>query len=403
MSQYNQFIYYKGNERLELETNQEPGIYAFIVYNCNKSFSQLSFPDNVQNDWVRSEYDNGDSTYNLLFRYEPAGTPTVTTWPNGTFNDPKLIFTIQDTGTLFTSDLTVDWVNNTSNTGTVSANPAFNDPYNREYTEFNEGSGSGDPHIKPMYNKHVYLIPNENVIYKYFDNQEVNERTIINVEMKVYSLDLIIFAEELLRRQYYDEYRKAKDNIAKFIPEQKGKYDSCFANIISVRYENEIIKFNIESMIVEEHINPKYIKITDLSISDNKYYKPKNIKGVDPDVKMRIITVPSNKYGSIEIHIYRDYERLNHRNHIELILKNGNKSNMKSCSGILIYLGTHDLIVPQLDYIGSIEQDTPKNIHGLKTVREYMTKQVKSELKKHRFLIRDKVISKDFTLLDGNF
>lgn len=51
--------------------------------------------------------------------------------------------------------------------------------------------------------------------------------------------------------------------------------------------------------------------------------------------------------------------------------------------------------------MGEVEQDTVKNIHGLKTIGEYMTKELKDELKQYRFSIRDKVIAKDFSLLEG--
>jgi len=116
----NQFTYYTTVREFYL--NSADTIYSFAIINSNLPLSSIS----VDTGWVTSENDNGDSTYNLLFNYEPGSTPTA-----AEFSDQRVFFVKTGENDL-TDGLEVQWTNITSNSGTASNDPIFSEPYNTE-------------------------------------------------------------------------------------------------------------------------------------------------------------------------------------------------------------------------------------------------------------------------------
>ena len=416
MTSYKQFTYYSAAEEkvLQLTTNNDTGIFAFIIYNSNLQLSDLLFPDNIINDLETVQHSLGGNKYNLLFRYKPNGTYTTTTF------NKKWIF--HTTGTDLDSNLVIDWVNSTSNLGTpnLTGTPddltsgfsnIYPDNWNRETMAESGGSSGGDPRIKPYFNScnRIYLLPTNDYTYKYFDTQDQSERIVINTQMHILSFDRIIFAEELkIKRQgrnNWDKVPQAIDNITKYpkTMETKKDYDTSFAKYISVIYQNisfsEQLVIDVESLDIikdERNIKDTKIKFSQINDSNERHYKSKNrdIK----DIKMREITIQSKKLDTITLIIYRDYNRLNHRSHISIIFKNHNTKYLKQCSGILMNIKTHGMIVPSLNYIDQINFNHNTN-NELDTVQNYLSKW-KTTLLKHRFRIRNMIRANDFSLLD---
>lgn len=345
MTSNRQFTYYNSvsEKVLQLTTNNDTGIFAFIIYNSNLQLSDLEYPDNIRDDLETDQYDLGNNKYNLLFRYKPSGTYTTST-----FNKKWIFFT---TGDDLDPNLTVDWVNSTTNLGNIqdaqlSGNPdqttsgfsnTHPENWNRETIAESGGSSGGDPHIKPYFNLHnkVYMLPTNDCVYKYFDTQDPSERIIINTQMHLLSFDLIVFAEELkIKRQgrnNWDKVPQAIENITKYpkTMETKEDHDTSFAKYISVMYQSrskkEQLMIDVESLeIVEDKRKDETNKIDVSSIkeTDAKHYKSK--KSDIKNIKMREITISSKKLDTITLLIYRDYDRLNHRSHISLLFKNHN-------------------------------------------------------------------------------
>lgn len=410
MTSYEQFTYYQENNVFEVTTNNEPGLFAFIIYNSNLQLSNLTFPDNIINDLETVQASgNINGTYNILFRYKPSGIYTTST-----FNKKWFFHT---TGAHLNQGLVIDWVNDPSKLGdatvTIStSNPdpetsAFTGTFNREFGSEDVGSGGGDPHIRPYFNpcRKTYLLPTNDNIFKYFDTQDTSERIVINVKMELLSFDRIIFAEELkIKRQgrnNWDKVPQAIENIIKYpkTMETKDIFDPSFAKYISIIYQSdtlfEKLTIDVETLqIITESHNEKII-ISDIEDPDKYNYKGKN--GSIKNTKMRVITILSKKLDTIKVLIYRDYDRLNHRNHISLIFKNNNKNYLKKCSGILMNIKTHGMIVPYLDYIDSINYNHNTN-NKLEIVDNYLTK-LKKPLRERRFKIRNMIRTNDFTLL----
>ena len=422
MTSYKQFTYYDVADTkkkvLELTTNNETGMFAFIIYNTNLQLSDLTFPDNIVGDLETEQYpgqDLGSPNYNLLFRYKPNGDPPGG-YATATFNQKWIFHTNDKT---LEPDLVVDWVNSTANTGTsnVSFTPdaltsgfssVYPENWNRETMARSASEGGGDPHIRPYFNPRnkVYLLPTNDSTYKYFDTQDSSERIVINTQTHLLSFDRIIFAEELkIKRQGRDNWDKvpqAIENITKYpkTMDTKEEHDTSFAKYISIIYQSETVSeqliIDVESLDITT--DKTYSKITFSSIkkSDGSLYR--NKKGEIGNTEMREITIKSKKLDIIRMIIYRDYDRLNHRSHISLLFKNHNKKYLKQCAGILMNIKTHGMIVPSLNHIDRINYDHGTN-NGLETVESYLAKW-KAPLRKHRFRIRNMIRANDFSLLD---
>lgn len=422
MTSYKQFTYYDvANTKkkvLELTTNNETGIFAFIIYNTSLQLSDLTFPDNIVNKLEKEQHpaqNLGSPNYNLLFRYKPNGNP-----PDGyataTFYQKWIFHTNDKT---LEPDLVVDWVNSTANTGTpnVSFTPdaltsGFSDTYpenwNRETMARSTSEGGGDPHIRPYFNPRnkVYLLPTNDSNYKYFDTQDTSERIVINAQTYLLSFDRIIFAEELKIKRHgrdnWDKVPQAIENITKYpkTMETKEEHDTSFAKYISVIYQtasvSEQLIIDVESLeITKDEIKDK-ITISSIKDSDAIHYKSK--KSDIKNIKMREITIQSKKLDIIRMIIYRDYDRLNHRSHISILFRNHNRKYLQRCAGILMNIKTHGMIIPSLNHIDRINYDH-RTDNRLETVESYLAKW-KAPLRKERFRIRNMIRANDFSLLD---
>ena len=179
----------------------------------------------------------------------------------------------------------------------------------------------------------------------------------------------------------------------------KSKFDPCFARYISFIYQNEDIKeqliIDVENLDIILNNSNNKIKISNIEKSDNIYYK--NKKSNNEKIMMRIVNISSKKLNNIKIVIYRDYNRLNHRNHIALVFDIINKSYLKKCAGILMNIKTHSMIVPNLNYIDNINYKHNTN-NNLETEKNYLIKW-KSILHKERLKIRNMIRNNDFSLM----
>ena len=136
-----QFSYYQTDDKFGISPVDE--LYAFVIYNSNLQISDLTMTPGVNSDWQVTENDNGDSTYNLLFRFKPGfGADAGAAAATSDFNDFEM-FTVGG-GTELDQNLYVHWVNDVTNHGTVggviSDTPVFNDPYNQEQTTTDSGT-----------------------------------------------------------------------------------------------------------------------------------------------------------------------------------------------------------------------------------------------------------------------
>lgn len=235
----NQFSYYLGNEQFRITTIDD--IFAFVIYNSNISKSDMI----INTDWESVEFDNGNDTYNILFRYKPDGIYTV-----ASFNDLK-IFTVT-IGTLDIS-LTIHWVNDTNNIGIVSSNPSFSntEPLHWDQEGINSfiGSGGGDPEINPVINPQnkIYILPTDNYIYQYFND---NNGFFINAKMQVLSNKYIEYLEQLQKCKS-PNYHLLKYNII-INDNNIQPLDTSFIKYISIIYINKLLIFCCTAAI---HIN----------------------------------------------------------------------------------------------------------------------------------------------------
>lgn len=413
MTSYKQFTYYNAVDEkvLQLTTNNEIGMFAFIIYNSNISKDDLTYPDNI--DLEVEQKVIGDK-YNILFRYKPDGNYTTST-----FNKKWIFHTPPDTD--LDPNLTIDWVNNTGNLGVIddvntgtpdALTSVFSNTYpynwNRETMAESGGASGGDPHIKPYFNSRgkVYILPTNDFTYKYFDTQDLSERIVINAQTHLLSFDRIIFAEELKikrqKRNNWDKVPQAIENITKYpkTMETKEEYDTSFAKYISFIYQTENVSeqliIDVENLEIIVDTTESKIKVSSIEDANSIHYKSK--KSDIKNIKMREITIQSKKLDTIKVLIYRDYDRLNHRSHISLIFRNHNQNYLKRCAGVLMNIKTHGMIVPSLYHIDHINYDHITD-NGLETVDTYLAKW-KAPLRKKRFRIRNMIRANDFSLLD---
>lgn len=409
MSQYNQFIYYQENNQLDVFPNNETGIFAFIIYNANIGPDDLDMPTLPQNKWeVETSSRGGDpERFNLLFRYKPNDTYTVLNTSN------RLVFKVLN-GKSLEAGLTVDWVNDVTNTGSASQgsesdplSSAFSNTFpqnwNRELMSENAGAGTGDPHIRCYFGptNSIYVLPTNNYVYKYFDNQDLEERIVINTQMWLLSFDRIVFAEELLRRNYVNEHRLALDMITKhpLTMDKVKPFDTSFAKTICINIDDIPFMIDMETLEPElESESSNKIELSNIMESDGKYYQTKS--GSTINCVMRIITINTKKMGWIKLYLYRDYKRLNHRNHIHIVFEKYHKDDLRNCSGILMYRRCHDAIVPSLTHIGRIDYENRSN-NQLIRLESYLGRH-KDILRKRRLHIRQMVREQCFDLLQDN-
>lgn len=358
----NTFTYYQGDKRLNVKAPET--LYAFVILDSNLSSSDITLNDH----WTVSQHQTGTGpdTYNLLFRYKPGGVSTAGEFEN------RIVFT---TSTDLDADLTIHFVIDTTNDGTASNDPVFNDPYNIVTVETSAGSGGGDPHIIPLYNPKstVYLLPTDNKTYRYFDtNMSENMRLIINARMWIISNAYIDRLERLIKNGKLDEYHKQKKEIE--FPTEISPLETSFMRYIDfygiIYNEDKSIKkqyklaFDMETLEFDGKI--PNLKVSELKVTKNAIYYPgtKNVAANKEYDRHRIVTIKTENYGELNFKLYLTPMRPNHRNHIEILSKSVNKI-IENCYGCLVSVNTiatcNDIEFPE----------ELENIDNLQTLNEY--------------------------------
>lgn len=382
----NQFTYYTGNLELIVTNNVE--IFAFALYNSNLSQSDFILGPRM-GDWEILQHNNGDSTYNLLFRYKPSGTYTVV--PAGYFGTTTIPLKIfKSNSSQLNTSLSVDWSNNTANLGNINTIPIFSNPYTTEPVARSASNGGGDPHIIPYFNplQKVYMLPTDEKIYNYFDNLDEEERLIINTKMWVLDSRFIKIVERAVKSKKYNLLKSQVIEHRQYSP--FSPLDTSFARYISIIYKTVDIyetvildteKFreveytnddDVDNILLKEKtiINNKILKLGESIKNDNDLIYPNEIKFGKRNSDMRKMFINTKKHGLIEIQFLVEYDRPNHRNNIELIFHDITKLTQSNCTGCLISLNGIKQ-VPSLMHINDIDDDNVDNVIKVKTVDEY--------------------------------
>lgn len=383
----NQITFYQGDKELVFINNVV--ISSFQICNSNLSLSNVTLGPRMA-DWESVDYNNGDGTYNLLFRYKPSGSySTISAGYYGTTVLPLLVFS---TVTALTIGLITYWVNDETNKGDVSVIPAYNSPYVMEDLHYSSSSGGGDPHVIPYFNDshNTYLLPTDESIYTYFDNLDNNERFIINA--KLWVLDNIFLHQlEKMRNKHKPEYFVERENIEKhhktppyhiedtsfsryiaFIYKTETIYDELIIDIETletVKYTNDDDVNNFK--LLKENNNHDIFKISEKYKDADHIYYPNNIKTKYNDETIcRKMIINTIKLGNVEIILSRQYNKPNHRNHISLLFKERHKLIKKNCCGALIDIETLEKI-SSLIYISDDIKTPVSNITCL-TLQQFI-------------------------------
>lgn len=252
----NTFSYYQGNNQFVIDGPDT--IFAAAILESNIRIADITMDDDFEG---YEEYNTTTGKSTILIRYKPSDTYTADVLTN------RLALTI-NTGEL-DSGLSVDWVVSTSNTGisgqtsntevSSSTSPVFTSPYNTSTITVSVGSGGGDPHICPLFNpsKKTYILPTDNLIYKYFDNLDSLDRLAINAKMWVLS-NTEIAKVERLQRQNDPSYESEAKNLVNHINDQSiNVIDTSFVRYLSIIYQtetcDEIIVIDMEKFAQADH------------------------------------------------------------------------------------------------------------------------------------------------------
>ena len=123
----NTFTYYQGNKKFIIDGPDN--LYAIAIYNSNLQISDLI----IDVKFNVTQYESSTGKYTLLFKYEPNNVATATIFDN------FLLFTSKETQ--LDSGLNIDWVVDTSDSGTISNNYVFSN-YNRFVNIIDSGSNT---------------------------------------------------------------------------------------------------------------------------------------------------------------------------------------------------------------------------------------------------------------------
>ena len=189
----------------------------------------------------------------------------------------------------------------------------------------------GDPHIKPMFSKTTYIIPNMLDCYNYFDSlhTEKNERFVINGKLWTIDYNFIANVTDI----------KDELNIRKHIKyDNILQTDSGFNKYISLIYElngvteHVIIDMeSLDSVSYDDILVDKY----ELAKSDKQYNLFNISDTVTLDDKYKInITLNTIMFGLISITCFKYKYRKNHRNDFDIAFENND--NFMNAEGVII-------------------------------------------------------------------
>ena len=372
----NTFTMFSGNDHFDMITAIENGIYAFAIVGLT---SQFTYSANGPNwEGVDGSYEDSGTKYTYIFRYKPGGVRTLRDAPSpGAFAFTRL------SGTAPPSDSDVHWVNGT--TSAYDGDPNSGTPfsgvmYNQEHTSTDAGSGSGDPHIIPLYNPEgkIYVLETNNDIYKYFDNLDPEQRIVINTKMWVLD-NRFIYIVQLLQKMNSKYYKEANDQITNFkVDDCYTPIDTSFAKYTSImvktktstefiiidtetllpviytdsdKLDNEVKNYSLQDTTLD-NLNLQHINVGEIKHYNNRLFNIDKIILRRPrkDTFYRDITIDSNKHGLLTIRFIRIHSKPNHRNHVELKFERPEKVNYNNCCGTIIKLNQRE-IVPSLLHI----------------------------------------------------
>lgn len=381
----NVFTYYQTSKTFEITTQCAEGIYSFTLTNQNLQTTDITTHTgfNVQ------QTDATGGKYNLTFSRADGSANLF---------DNKLVFTIKTLQSL-QSDVLIYWTTNTAN----NTYP-YTGPYNITPTSYVGGSGAGDPHIMPYFNpkKIIYMLPTNNKIYKYFDNLCESERLVLNVKMWVLSNDFIGHVEKLQKNNdplYFTESLKIVEKITDY---NINFNDTSFARYASFIFCGQILTFDMETLnlvdLYGKNCHYDNYDLPELSLSS----VPINNKIIISDIldttplkkmnltqfgsKKRYVCFDTIKHGLIKFILYREHDRPNHRNQIDIIFDNNKLIKENNCCGVLINIKSSET-VPGLDHI-NVTTNSFYNEFECETLESHKLKIKKFKKNKNNFVLR---------------
>ena len=417
------FHLHEANNMLTLSP-EETGdkIYAFTLYNSDKQLSDLTFSAEFKDHWIKTQTSVGGGKYNLGFEYAPGGTRAVKT---GTTNE----ITVAYAASFFEFDQSIDHIDDTSHIIGSVANPEFSEPYDTAELGTSYTTGSmGDPIIYPLDNplKEEIILPRTNKVYRYLNFASSGERLIINTQTWILDFDRIVFAEELIRdrnKKYFPKKDEsliplAVANITRFPKDRASLLDSSFCKHLYLHYGKEtsagykscsfwidlesekgverigknIKSFNFQILRSGTELLDK-IKLGETKRNLRPMYTTKRLKALPRENSfVQKIVFSTSEAGKITLSIFREFDKLNHRNSILLSCDNKRKL-IEHSEGALVSASKID----ELDHLGAIKPGEQKRIK-CETLPQYLDKHQRS-LRKRRLEIRAMVRANDYSLL----
>lgn len=311
-------------------------IASFTIIGSNLNSTQFNTTINSLSDWTLSHSTNKDDGG----RYDITMTHSST----ADFNTDTYFLRDNKSQTPFnSSDNTIVWTNDTSGVTYTASTQTYNSTTNTDVLTISVGSGGGDPHIIPLINpdRKIFLLPTTNKIYNYFDNNNDNERVVVNAKMWILSNDKISKVLRLKRRKH-KAYKIKRDEIVNHINDNnpdildtsfmryicfnyiKDNINECviidMENLDTVTYENDLdVDTNNYNLIKYEN-RSKYINVSDINNNPHIFLNLNRVV-IQPnrdDYKMRMVEIKTDKH-IIKFRLSVDKDEPNHRNHIEIM------------------------------------------------------------------------------------
>lgn len=401
----NSFIHYTGNGHFEITTNHV--MYAISIVGLT---SQITYTTNT--GWEASGEGTSDGKYNYIFRYKPSGTKTAAQFTN------KLVFTT--TSGSIPTETVIHWTSDPDNfygdavEGNENSSTPFNGgtqetttDYSIEYSSIDAGSGSGDPHIVPLFNPNTitYILPTDDKVYKYFDNMNPDFRVVINAKMWILSSRFIYMTEQL-KKKNPELYELALTQVTSQYHEKMNYFSTSFARYVCIMiktkytYEELIVDLKTHNIVTASSLETFDQEVNSFKLKD-KQTKPKfkfmNVSDVvdhdmthentDYNTTARIITIVLPNSNLMTIQLLRK-KAPNHRNDVKILFsKVMDIKNSKAC-GSLIHINTTQT-VPSLNHINA-SLEVYKHPTKIMNLRHYKYLRGQSIKKEKRFYRKNK-------------
>jgi hypothetical protein len=268
------------------------------------------------------------------------------------------IYSISNTNTIIdiTNDLAINYLSNTFTVGksgyglkiflSTDVNPTV---YNSTITgssiiKLTPSSApssahvGGDPHIKPLFDDTVYIIPNTLKCYNYFDSLDASddERFIIN--SKLWIIDYNFIANminikddiNIINNIKYNNILSTDSGFNKYISLIYKLYDKIEYLIIDME---TLLQVSYDDNLVN---NYKLIKTE----QKYEYFNISNILESTDTYKINI-TINTIIFGKINIICTKYKYRKNHRNDFDIVFEYTN--NLKKSSGCIVDIKTLEI------------------------------------------------------------